>query len=177
MQLLSEWENFYVIVGSSAAALTGLMFVVVTLIAGRTPGDGNQRGTATATFSTPTVVHLSAAFILAGILSAPWKTIEPPSILIALVGIVGSSYVSRVTQGTRILEAADFYAADLEDKIWHSLLPFVAYSGSAVAAAFLPRVPAAMFAIATASMLFILIGIHNAWDTVTFIVLRDEEEK
>ena len=27
----AAWENFYVIVGSSAAALTGLQFVVVTL--------------------------------------------------------------------------------------------------------------------------------------------------
>jgi len=59
--LLSEWSNFYVIIGSAAAALTDLMFVVVTLIAGRTPPDGMERGTAT--FSTPTVVHLSAAFI------------------------------------------------------------------------------------------------------------------
>jgi len=27
----SAWETFYVIIGSSAAALTGLQFVVVTL--------------------------------------------------------------------------------------------------------------------------------------------------
>jgi len=31
--ILAHWESFYVIVGSSAAALTGLMFVVITLIA------------------------------------------------------------------------------------------------------------------------------------------------
>ncbi len=30
---LQAWENFYVIVGSSAGALTGLQFVVLTLIA------------------------------------------------------------------------------------------------------------------------------------------------
>ena len=28
---LTEWETFYVIIGSSAAALTGLMFVVIAL--------------------------------------------------------------------------------------------------------------------------------------------------
>ena len=47
---LTAWENFYVIIGSSAAALTGLVFVVITLVAGtreRLSGDG------TATFSTP----------------------------------------------------------------------------------------------------------------------------
>ena len=30
---LAEWGNFYVIVGSSAGALIGLQFVVITLIA------------------------------------------------------------------------------------------------------------------------------------------------
>ena len=29
---LAAWENFYVIVGSSAAALTGLQFVVMALV-------------------------------------------------------------------------------------------------------------------------------------------------
>lgn len=30
---MDGWENFYMIVGSSAAALTGLMFVVISLTA------------------------------------------------------------------------------------------------------------------------------------------------
>jgi hypothetical protein len=35
--LLTPWSNFYIMAGSSAAALTGLMFVVITLVAGRDP--------------------------------------------------------------------------------------------------------------------------------------------
>jgi hypothetical protein len=35
MKILAGWENFYVIVGSSAGALIGLQFVVITLIASR----------------------------------------------------------------------------------------------------------------------------------------------
>ncbi len=31
MPALTEWENFYVIVGSAAGALIGLQFVVMTL--------------------------------------------------------------------------------------------------------------------------------------------------
>jgi len=41
MPSIAAWDNFYVIVGSSAAALTGLQFVVATLIA----TDEEQRGT------------------------------------------------------------------------------------------------------------------------------------
>jgi hypothetical protein len=60
---LATWQNFYVITGSAAAALTGLVFVVITLIAGaRVRGSSETLGT----FSTPNVVHFGAA-----ILSAP----------------------------------------------------------------------------------------------------------
>ncbi len=47
MTATAGWENFYVIVGSSAGALIGLQFVVITLIADMPiargqaqPGDG-----------------------------------------------------------------------------------------------------------------------------------------
>ena len=30
---LNQWDNFYVIIGSSAGALTGLQFVVIALVA------------------------------------------------------------------------------------------------------------------------------------------------
>lgn len=40
MTALSGWENFYVIVGSSAGALIGLQFVVITLIADTPLGHG-----------------------------------------------------------------------------------------------------------------------------------------
>ena len=43
MTVAGEWESFYVIVGSSAAALTGLQFVVVALSAdteGLSTGSG-----------------------------------------------------------------------------------------------------------------------------------------
>jgi hypothetical protein len=48
---LTEWETFYVIVGASAAALTGLQFVVIALhaevrIAG--PAEGGAFATPTA---------------------------------------------------------------------------------------------------------------------------------
>lgn len=55
---LSGWDNFYVIVGSSAAALIGLQFVVITLIA-----YTQRRSThgSIGAFAGPTVVHLGGA--------------------------------------------------------------------------------------------------------------------
>ena len=62
MTVLSGWANFYVIVGSSAGALIGLQFVVMSLIANMPAVRANaQAGYA---FSTPTVIHFGAATLL-----------------------------------------------------------------------------------------------------------------
>src|SRR6266568_8592252 len=50
---LSPWESFYVIVGSSAAALTGLQFVVMALVSSTQRRTG---GSEVSTFGTPTIV-------------------------------------------------------------------------------------------------------------------------
>ena len=56
--LFPAWETFYVIVGSSAGALTGLMFVVIALVA---EFRGSERQIEA--FGTPTVVHFSAPLL------------------------------------------------------------------------------------------------------------------
>ncbi|HEX9159511.1 MAG TPA: hypothetical protein VF835_04725, partial [Rhizomicrobium sp.] len=64
---LSGWDNFYVIAGSSAAGLTGLTFVVITLSAGA------RRASAAGlyAFVTPTIVHFGAVLAIAAYLSMP----------------------------------------------------------------------------------------------------------
>src|SRR5271157_4358910 len=44
MTALAGWESFYVIVGSSAGALIGLQFVVITLIADMPIARGEAQG-------------------------------------------------------------------------------------------------------------------------------------
>jgi len=73
------WENFYVILGSSAGALIGLQFVVMTLVAEMpTVRDVERSGSA---FATPTIVHFGVALLLSAVISAPWHGIVGPAIL------------------------------------------------------------------------------------------------
>jgi hypothetical protein len=86
VSFLSTWQTFYVIIGSAAATLTGLMFVVATLIAGvrvrvSSPGE------AFATFNTPNVVHFCLALLVAAILSAPWQALWNAVLLLGLLGL------------------------------------------------------------------------------------------
>src|SRR5438445_9975490 len=90
---MSEWESFYVIVGSSAGALIGLQFVVITLIAER---PSLRVGEAGAAFSTPSVVHFGVVLLLSAIASAPWNGISVAAILWGLVGVAGIGYVAVV---------------------------------------------------------------------------------
>jgi hypothetical protein len=167
VSLLTRWENFYVIIGSSAAALTGLMFVVITLIA----GNREQRsGEGLAAFGTPTVVHFCAALLVAAILSAPWQVLWNVGLLLGLCGLWGVAYVIIVVR--RAHHQTD-YTPVLEDWLWHTVFPLVSYTALVIAAIVLPGNPVpALFVIGAVTVLLLFIGIHNSWDTVTYVVIE-----
>jgi hypothetical protein len=90
MTPLAGWENFYVIVGSSAGALIGLQFVVITLIANTPIVSGQEQ--ARAAFATPTIVHFGAVLLVAGVQSAPWRGVGPVEVIWGLLGLSGMVY-------------------------------------------------------------------------------------
>jgi len=163
---LSEWENFYVIVGSSAGALIGLQFVVMTLIADKQVATSEALGSA---FGTPNIIHFSAALLLSAIISAPWHGIVAVAVLLGLVGLSGLIYVVIVV---RRLRSQTEYNPVFEDWLFHVLLPFAAYVALIVSALIASsHLGEALFGIGTAALLLLFIGIHNAWDAVTYHLL------
>ena len=164
---IPAWESFYVIAGSSAAALTGLQFVVIALIA--ESHQRNSSGEALDAFGTPTIVHFCVALLISCAMSAPWRTIESPGIAIGLIGALGVLYAAIVIRRAR--RQAD-YRPVFEDWLWHAALPVVSY-GALLGSSLAMRSHAAeaLFFVAAATLLLIFIGIHNAWDTVTYIAL------
>ena len=163
---LATWQNFYTIVGSAAATLTGLMFVVVTLIAG-VRMQVSSPSEAFATFNTPNVFHFGAALLVAAILSAPWPALWHACLLLGLLGLGGMIYVVIVLRRAR--RQTD-YQPVLEDWLWHTVFPLVSYTALLAAATVLPGHAApALFVIAAGTVLLLFIGIHNAWDNVVYI--------
>jgi hypothetical protein len=173
MTELAGWENFYVIVGSSAGALIGLQFVVITLISDM-PLAPNQ-AQAGAAFATPTIVHFSAVLLLSAIVSAPWHGIGSAAVSWALLGLAGIVYEIIVT---RRMRKQTVYAPQFEDWLFHVLLPFAAYGTLAASACAVSRdAHGAMFGVAAAALLLLFIGIHNAWDAVTYHVFVNRPQK
>jgi len=168
--VLSLWESFYVIVGSSGAGLTGLMFVVITLAADssvpRTPETLNAYGT-------PNVIHFVAVLLIAAVLSAPWQRFKDPAHVVGATALAGVVYVLIVLR--RMLRQTG-YKPVLEDWVWHAVLPMTAYAALFVGAAGLSHDQIwALFLIAAVSLLLLGIGIHNAWDTVTYLATQPRE--
>lgn len=167
------WESFYVIVGSSAGALTGLQFVVLTLIT--EAGMIRDTGEALGAFASPNVVHFCAALLVSAIFSAPWDGVGAPGVAVAVTGVCGFAYSVAVLR--RALRQRD-YRPVLEDWIWHGALPVVAYAALLFAGIQLARVSGdALFIVGGSALLLVFIGIHNAWDTVTYVALERARER
>ena len=163
---LTSWTNFYVIIGSAAAALTGLMFVVITLIAGaQVPRSPDS----VAAFGTPTIVHFCVALLVSALLSAPWQALWQVGLPLGLCGLGGVLYIVIVIWRARHQTT---YQMVLEDWLWHVFIPLASYTALVVAAILLPANPIpALFCIAAVTILLLFIGIHNAWDAVTYAAI------
>src|SRR5213083_2939093 len=158
----SAWESFYVIIGSSAAALTGLQFVVVVLGA-----EARSIGPEVGAFGTPTVVHFCAVLLISAILSVPWRAVSNAGLALGALGVGGIVYMLVVIKRARGQKG---YAPVLEDWLWHCTFPFIAYVTLLVAALALGRdVGRWLLVIGTTALLLLFIGIHNAWDAVIYI--------
>ncbi len=164
---ISSWQNFYVILGTSAGALTGLMFVVITLIANRNMGQ--QSRLSVDAFGSPIVVHFCMALLIAAILSAPWEALWNVSLLIGLTGLGGVVYLFIVVLRTR---RQSHYQPVVEDWVWYQIFPFIFYLALLVSGILLSSNPVpALYVIGGATILLLFTGIRNAWDTVTYIAI------
>jgi len=164
---LHEWETFYVIVGSSAAALTGLQFVVIALGADRRAvGDAS----AVEAFGTPNIVHFSAVLTLAALISMPGHSAATLATAFAVLGAAGVLY--GITTARRAHRQTG-YEPVFEDWLWHIGFPIASYAALLITglAAYAHPVGALYF-VALVALLLLFIGIHNAWDSAVYISTR-----
>ena len=167
---LAGWESFYVIVGSSAGALIGLQFVVVTLVAERLKPSAET----TDAFATPSVIHFGVVLLMSALVSAPWSSIVPVALLWGVVGLSGIGYAIVVA---RRMRTQSEYKPVFEDWLFHVHLPFAAYAilvGSAFVARSFSRT--VLFCVGAAALLLLFVGIHNAWDAATYVIAQGHRQ-
>jgi hypothetical protein len=169
LSLLSNWQNFYMIMGTAAATLTGLMFVATTLFAGLDTHESIANAGISA-YNTPTVVHFCVVLLLAGILSAPWQAFSGVRVLLGLFG-VGMVFYQLIIM--RRMWRMPHYQSTLEDWLWYMVFPLLANVLLILAAFVLPQNPSpALYIVGLAMILLLLVGIRNSWDNVTFLAVK-----
>lgn len=168
---LSAWSTFYVTMATSAATLTGLVFVVITLVRDVQVVRPNEEGLRI--FTTPIVIHFCAALFISAVFIVPWRTYGGVAVLVGLCGIYGVLYVSNIIRRT-LRPRDDTYTPDLEDWIWYNFVPMLAYLVILAGAIALQHIAQqALFALAGGVLLLLFAGIRNAWDVVTYLAIRN----
>ena len=162
---MNGWGDYFFMIGSSAAALIGLMFVVVTLTAGRNRAEV-ERGMHL--YSSPIVWHLAVVLVLSGAAVAPGvapKVYGFAAGVLALVGIaIGLRSARGIARRPGAPEAATF------DVCWYGIAPAAVYAGLLVAALGMVNGRAwGAEAIAADLMGLLLVSIHAEWDLVTYL--------
>jgi hypothetical protein len=167
MTELTEWGSFYSIIGTGAATLIGILFVILTLISNRPIKSGDK---ANAAFSTPTIVHFSIVLLLSALMRVPWQTIFPLTVLLKLIGFCGVLYILIVA---RRMKNQKVYQTVFYDWLFHFIFPLISYLILLISAfSIMSCLKTAFIGVGTTAIILLFIGIHNAWDTVTYHVFN-----
>jgi hypothetical protein len=168
---IEGWDNFYVIVGSSAAGLTGLTFVVIALASDRHV----VKLSGLRTFITPVVMHFGSALLISALLCIPGQTAITLSACIGVTGAVLSSY--GVVTTYRMYRGRGSYRPVFEDWLWNAVLPTLCYLALLLAGVWALRQPAAaLYMVGAAALTLLFIGIHNAWDVAVWVTVERPPE-
>jgi hypothetical protein len=162
--MFESWGDYFFMIGSSAAALIGLMFVVVTLTAGR---DRQETERGKQLYTSPIVFHLAAILVLSGAAMAPavgMRLFAVANIAVAVLGFgMGMRSAFGIARRSK-MESARF------DMIWYGVAPAVVYLGLATAAiGILEGCSWGVPGVAGSIMALLLVSIHAEWDLVTFL--------
>ena len=167
LQALHGWQNYYTLLGEVSATLTGLMFIAASLGTRLIDGSSSPK---VQTFMTPTVVYFSLVLLLSALMNVPVQTRLSLLVQFAAVGLFGCGY--SLSHLPRLHRFQHEGILDGPVWIWTIALPFFAavwLLGAAAACRW--SLTDGLDAAVVGVLLFVIIGLHNAWD-VTLRMVR-----
>jgi hypothetical protein len=168
--MFEGWEDFYLLIGSAAAALIGLLFVVSTL--------QNRVGRAQALrgatlYMTPVVFHFAMIVVLSGAAMAPHLDRHWAGILTSLWAMVGFVHGVVILVLFRMIKLPGHQ--HWSDVWFYAVGPTVIYAVMGTASwAIWQAAPCATAVVAGVLVALLLLCIRNAWDLVTWLSPRPD---
>src|SRR5215471_9079265 len=166
-ELLHDWHDFYLLVGTASATLVGLMFVATSIGASIFDEDHSAGMTA---FITPTVVHFATVLFTCLMVTIPTQSWRTLGSLIGAGGLAGAVYCGQLVVQMIIRHR---FNVDVIDRLFYALLPLLGYLLALIAAALLlMQFPASANVVAAAVLTLLFAAIRNAWDMMVWIVFK-----
>ncbi len=158
------WDNFYYLIGSAAAGLIGLLFVVATLTGA---ADRPQSHRGIRLYMTPNIIHFTGVLTISAAALAPGLDRWTLALIVRIVALLGLAFAVQACVG--IARPRKGMSRPHWSDVWlYGVAPAVGYASlagatTAAAAAWTP------YAVAGLLLALLLIGIRNAWDLVTWL--------
>jgi hypothetical protein len=166
-EVLHDWHDFYVLVGTASATLVGLMFVAVSI--GTAIFNEGHRAAMTA-FITPTVMHFAGVLFACLLVTIPTHTWYTLGGFLGAGALGGSIYSGGLVVQVIIRHR---FNVDVIDRLFYAFLPLVGYVLALIAAVLLcMRVAVSTDLIAAAVLTLLFAAIRNAWDMMVWIVIK-----
>ncbi|HEY2512105.1 MAG TPA: hypothetical protein VGI39_14655 [Polyangiaceae bacterium] len=172
---LQSWQNFYLLAGTAAATLTGLMFVAVTFGSSLVT---KESATSARAFLDPTFTHFVQVLMTSCLLTVP--TVGP-RFLGSLLVVAGLARLAGLHWVFHRYREAHRAKGDVEISDWvvSIVMPFACHVLLvATGAAFLMHREAdALLGLATVTIVLLFIGIYGAWELLVWMALAVAERK
>jgi hypothetical protein len=166
--MLDGWHEFYTVLGSSAAALVGLLFVTASIGVGYLRAG---RGSPTRTFTSPIVFHYTYVLFVSLVSLVPVNTDRSLAVIVGVSAAMGLVYSSFIL--VRVLRSN---TRDIDDRLGYGASPPAGYAAGLAAAVFIfCRSSLGAPLLAGALILLLLVNIRNAWDLTVFFAQRRTE--
>jgi hypothetical protein len=166
--ILKEWHEFYLLVGTAAAALIALLFVAASIGAGVM---APERASATRIYMSPVIFHFSSILLISLAVLVPSYPRHTHGLLIGLNAIVGAVASSAICTRVLMRSGADS-GVDWIDRLAYGAAPLIAYTGMLAAAILIfLNINFGPDVLAAALVLLLIANIRNAWD-ITLVMAR-----
>jgi hypothetical protein len=167
--MLDRWHEFYILLGTAAAALVALLFVAASIGAGFLSA---ARGSPTRTYTSPIVFHYTYVLFLSLVSLVPLNT---DGSLAAIVGV--SAAIAFVYSCFIFVRVMRGQSVDLDDRLSYGASPLVAYALALAASFFIfERSSIGPPLLAGALIILLVVNIRNAWDLTVFFAQRRTSE-
>ena len=170
--MFDHWGEFYLLAGSAAAVLIGLIFVVVTLMNDR-PRSSVLAGSKL--YMGPCVLHVSFVLALSAAALTPGITGRSFAVVAGAVALWGLLRGAQSVIGINALKGED--APHWSDLWFYGMIPGVLSLWlAAVAVGAWGEQAWAVNGVAAYIMVMLLLSIRNEWDLVTWLAPRPDSK-